>query len=160
MKKIYLYTLLLGLVGLTSCEDDATPVLSVKANAILQELPKSDYVFTADNASEPFTVKWTPTDYGFQASTSYTVMLTNLANEKSVELGTTSANELSLTNENINLLMNDLNVYPGQKGELAISLDYSAYEGKLDSVAGNVIKFKATPYDPRTANGGWAVPTV
>lgn len=42
MKKIYLYTLLLGLVGLTSCEDDATPVLSVKANAILQELPKSD----------------------------------------------------------------------------------------------------------------------
>ena len=155
MKKRYLYTLLLGLVGLTSCEDDATPVLSVKANAILQELPKSDYVFTADNASEPFTVKWTPTDYGFQASTSYTVMLTNLANEKSVELGTTSANELSLTNENINLLMNDLNVYPGQQGELAISLDYSAYEGKLDSVAGNVIKFKATPYDPRTVNIDW-----
>lgn len=40
--------------------------------------------------------------------------------------------------------MNDLNVYPGQKVNWLFQLDYSAYEGKLDSVAGNVIKFKAT----------------
>lgn len=155
MKKIYLYTLLLGLIGLTSCEDDATPVLSVKTNAVLEELPKAEYTFTADNTADPFTIKWAPTDYGFQGSTTYTVMLTNSANNKSIKLGETGSNELSLTYEKMNTLMGELNVYPGQTGELSISLDYSAYEGKLDSVAGNVIKFKAIPYDPKATGITW-----
>lgn len=156
MKKIYLYTLLLGLaVGITSCEDDATPVLSVKSNAVLEELPQAEYIFTAANAADPFTVKWNPTDLGFQAVNDYTVTLSNPANGKSVDLGTTNAKELVLTNAQINNYLGQLNVYPGQTGELAISLGYSAYSGKLDSIADNVIKFKATPYDPKTANVSW-----
>lgn len=155
MKKIYLYTLLLGLAGLTSCEDDASPVLSVKSNAELEALPQSEYTFTETNANDAFTVKWNPTDFGFQAVNTYTVTLSNPANGKSVKLGDTSANELALTNGTINNLLGQLNIYPGQVGDLAISLGYSAYEGKLDSVAGNMITFKATPYDPKAANVTW-----
>lgn len=156
MKKIYLYTLLLGLAaGMSSCEDDATPVLSVKSNAVLEALPQAEYTFTAANAADAFTVKWTPTDYGFQSVSTYTVTLSNPANGKSVNLGTATANELALTNEQINNYLGQLNVYPGQTGELAIFLDYSAYDGKLDSIADNVIKFKATPYDPKAVNVNW-----
>ena len=155
MKKIYLYTLLLGLAGLTSCEDDASPVLSVKSNAELEALPQSEYTFTETNADDPFTVKWSPTDFGFQAVNTYTVTLSNPANGKSVKLGTTSDNELALTNGQINSYLGQLNIYPGKAGDLAISLGYSAYEGKLDSVAGNVITFKATPYDPKAAGVTW-----
>ena len=155
MKKIYLYTLLLGLAGLTSCEDDASPVLSVKSNAELEALPQSEYTFTETNANDAFTVKWNPTDFGFQAVNTYTVTLSNPANGKSVKLGDTSANELALTNGTINNLLGQLNIYPGQVGDLAISLGYSAYEGKLDSVAGNMITFKATPYDPKAASVTW-----
>lgn len=156
MKRIYLYTLLLGLAaGISSCEDDATPVLSVKSNAVLEALPQTEYAFTAANAADAFTVKWTPTDYGFQSVSTYTVLLSNPANGKSVSLGTTNNKELALTNGTINNLLGQLNVYPGQTGELAISLGYSAYEGKLDSVADNVIKFKVTPYDPKAVNVNW-----
>lgn len=155
MKKIYLYTLLLGLVGLTSCEDDASPVLSVKTNAELEALPQAEYTFTEANAKDAFTIKWNPVDYGFQGVNSYTVVMSNPANGKSVKLGETSDQELALTNGEINNYLGELNVYPGQAGELAISLGYSAYEGKLDSVAGNVITFKATPYDPKVANITW-----
>lgn len=155
MKKIYLYTLLLGLAGLTSCEDDASPVLSVKSNAELEALPQSEYTFTEANAKDAFTIKWNPTDFGFQAVNAYTVTLTNPANGKSVKLGETSDKELALTNGQINNYLGQLNVYPGQMGELAISLGYSAYEGKLDSVGGNVITFKAIPYDPKVANITW-----
>lgn len=155
MKKIYLYTLLLGLAGLTSCEDDASPVLSVKSNAELEALPQAEYTFTETNANDPFTVKWNPTDFGFQAVNTYTVTLSNLTNGKSVSLGTTSDYELALSNGQINSYLGQLNVYPGKAGDLAISLGYSAYEGKLDSIAGNVITFKATPYDPKAANVTW-----
>lgn len=155
MKKIYLYILLLGLIGFASCEDDATPVLSVKGNAVLEELPKTDYTFTEANATEPFTIKWTPTDFGFQAVNSYTVYLNNRANGKSVKLGDTTGTELTLTNGQLNNFAGQLNVYPGQKGELAISLNYSAFDGKLDSIAGNMVKFNATPYDPKVVGIDW-----
>lgn len=155
MKKIYLYILLLGLIGFTSCEDDATPVLSVKGNAVLEELPKADYTITEANSAEPFTIKWTPTDFGFQAVNSYTVFLNNPANGKSVKLGDTSGTELTLTNGQMNEFAGQLNVYPGQTSELAISLNYSAFDGKLDSIAGNMVKLNITPYDPKTVGIDW-----
>lgn len=149
MKRIYLFTLLLGLISLFACKDDTTPQLTLKAPTELQSLPQSDYTFTAKNASETFLINWTPANYGFQAVVSYKITLTNKDNGKSVKLGETAAAKLELTNEKMNQLLGELKVYPGQTANMSISLASSAYNGKLDNEGGNMIDLKMTSYDPK-----------
>lgn len=149
MKKIYLLTLLLGIIAFSSCEDDLTPVLEVKTPARLEALAQTEYNITAANAEQEFALKWSPADYGFQALTNYSVMLTNKKNSKSVKLGETTGNELKLTLGQLNHHLGKINVYPGTTEDVTISLDYSAYSGKLDSKGENSLDFKAGTYDPK-----------
>ncbi len=151
MKKIHIYTLLIGMLalGLTACETEKEPVLSVKADAQLEAMPTTDYVFTTSNAADPFVIKWKAVDYGFTAVNTYTVVLKNKANGNTVTLGTTSASELSLTNADINAKAGTLFALPGQAADMSVSLLYSAYDGKLSEAAAEEIDFKVTPYDPR-----------
>lgn len=149
MKKIYLLAMLLGIIGLASCEDDQTPVLEVKTPARMEALPQAEYNITAANATQELTIKWTPADYGFQALVNYSVMLTNKKNNKSVKIGETTGSELKLTLAQLNHFLGKINVYPGTTEDVSITLDYSAYSGKLDSEGENAVDFKAGTYDPK-----------
>lgn len=161
MKKIYLFTILcMGILAFSSCEDDATPVLSVKSPAKLEQLAQSEYRFTADNATEMFTVRWKPADFGFAAVADYTVRMTNKDNGKTLNLGVTKSNELSLSYKDINAFLGQMNVYPGQTGNMSISLSCSAYDSKLNENFAEAIDFKVVPYDPKAVEWNYVYVAV
>lgn len=149
MKKIYLLAFLLGILTLSSCEDDKTPVLELKAPAQLEALPQAEYAITAANAEQDFVIKWQPADYGFQAVVDYSVYLTNKKNNKTVRIGDTKDNQLTLKYADLNNYLGKINVYPGNAEDIAVTLDYTAYSGKLDTEGEGAIEFKATTFDPK-----------
>ncbi len=150
MKKIYLYTLLLGLLAIVSCKDDDSPVIELVSPAALQSLTGSEYILTKENASQDFpAIKWTPADYGMSAVVKYQVMLTNKdATDKKVMIGETQESELKLTNAQMNEFMGKIGAYPGQQYNFNISLVSIAYDDKFVNDASNSIDFKATLYNP------------
>lgn len=90
MKKIYFYTLLLGLLAFTACEDEKSPVMELQKASAFEPFSQSDFTFNDENAAAEFPeIKWTPADYGVKAVVNYDVTLTNDANAKTVLLGET-----------------------------------------------------------------------
>lgn len=156
MKKIFLYTLMLGLFALTACEDETNPILELRKAAEFQPLPKTEFVFNKDNAAQAFpTIKWARADFGASAVVNYSVVLTNNDSKKSVVVGETGSSELQLTNAQMNSWMAKVGGYPGQTYNFTISLQVKAYD-YANGPASNSLNFKATPYDPKAVDWNFA----
>ena len=160
MKRIYFYTILLGLLTFISCEEDKTPVMELQRASEFQAFTQSEFVFSKENATAEFPIiKWTESDYGAATVVNYDVTLTNIDNNKSVLLGTTGANELKMTNAQMNTFIGKVGVYPGQTSNITISLVAKAYDYASDASV-NTISFKATSYDPKAVNWKFAYVAV
>ena len=60
MKKIYFYTLLLGLLAFTACEDEKSPVMELQKASAFEPFSQSDFTFNDENAAAEFPeIKWT-----------------------------------------------------------------------------------------------------
>lgn len=156
MKTKYIYLLLVSFLALmSSCEDDATPVMELKSAASLHALAQSEFTFNKDNKNAEFPqIVWDKADYGVSAVVNYVVTLTNKSNNKSVVIGETGNAALTLTNGDMNAWMAKVGAYPGQTYEFTVSLVSAAYSGTPDE-ASNSLTFKATPYDPNVDNITW-----
>ena len=63
MKKIYFYTLLLGLLAFTACEDEKSPVMELQKASAFEPFSQSDFTFNDENAAAEFPeIKWTAAD--------------------------------------------------------------------------------------------------
>ena len=51
MKKIYFYTLLLGLLAFTACEDEKSPVMELQKASAFEPFSQSDFTFNDENAA-------------------------------------------------------------------------------------------------------------
>lgn len=144
MKKIYFYTLLLGLLAFTACEDEKSPVMELQKASAFEPFSQSDFTFNDENAAAEFPeIKWTAADYGVKAVVNYDVTLTNDANAKTVLLGETGTTSLKFTNGQMNTMMAKVGAYPGQTYNFTITLTSKAYDMTADP-ASNSITFKAT----------------
>lgn len=160
MKKIYFYTLLLGLLAFTACEDEKSPVMELQKASAFEPFSQSDFTFNDENAAAEFPeIKWTPADYGVKAVVNYDVTLTNDANAKTVLLGETGATVLKFTNAQMNAMMAKVGAYPGQTYNFTITLTSKAYDVTADP-ASNSITFKATPFDPNAVDWKFAYVAV
>lgn len=156
MKKIFLYTLMLGLFALASCDDETNPILELRKAAEFQPLAKTEFVFNKDNATQAFpTIKWARADFGVSAVVNYSVVLTNTDSKKSVVIGETGNAELQLTNAQMNAWMAKVGGYPGQTYNFTISLDVKAYDS-ASGPASNTLSFKAKLYDPKAVDWNFA----
>lgn len=160
MKKIYFYTLLLGLLAFTACEDEKSPVMELQKASAFEPFSQSDFTFNDENAAAEFPeIKWTAADYGVKAVVNYDVTLTNDANAKTVLLGETGATVLKFTNAQMNAMMAKVGAYPGQTYNFTITLTSKAYDLTADP-ASNSITFKATPFDPNAVDWKFAYVAV
>ncbi len=124
MKKIYFYTLLLGLLAFTACKMRSRPSWSCrKPPFAFEPFSQSDFTFNDENAAAEFPeIKWTAADYGVKAVVNYDVTLTNDANAKTVLLGETGTTSLKFTNGQMNTMMAKVGAYPGQTYNFTITL--------------------------------------
>lgn len=160
MKKIYFYTLLLGLLAFTACEDEKSPVIELQTPSAFESFTQSDFIINGENAADEFPeIKWTPADYGLKAIVNYDVTLTNDANAKTVLLGQTGATSLKFTNGQMNAMMAKVGAYPKQTCNFTIKLTSKAYDLTADS-ASNSISFKATLSDPNAVDWKFAYVAV
>ncbi|MGL5317111.1 MAG: SusE domain-containing protein [Bacteroidales bacterium] len=148
MKKIYFYTLLLGILNFVACKDTQSPVLELQSEATFEPFTQNNFVFSDENASAQFPkIQWVAADYGVSSVVNYNVILKNDITGKTVELGETGENSLSFTNAEMNTIMAGTGAYPGQVYDFTISMTSRAFNLGADP-ASNTIKFKATPFDP------------
>lgn len=160
MKKIYFYTLLLGLLAFTACEDEKSPVMELQKASAFEPFSQSDFTFNDENAAAEFPeIKWTAADYGVKAVVNYDVTLTNDANAKTVLLGETGTTSLKFTNGQMNTMMAKVGAYPGQTYNFTITLTSKAYDMTADP-ASNSITFKATLFDPNAVDWKFAYVAV
>ena len=69
MKKIYFYTLLLGLLAFTACEDEKSPVMELQKASAFEPFSQKRLYFNDENAAAEFPeIKWTAADYGVNGS--------------------------------------------------------------------------------------------
>lgn len=156
MKKIYFYTLLLGILNLVACKEDQSPVMELQQAATFEPFTQNDFAFNKDNATTEFPkIQWYAADYGVSAVVNYNVLLTNDATGKSVELGETGKTNLTFTNGQMNTLMAATGAYPGQVYNFTITMTSKAFDLGADAAA-NSITFKATPYDPNAVQWKFA----
>lgn len=156
MKFKYIFSLVAGVLALTSCSDDiTTPVLQLQQAAKLNAITPAEVTFTKDNSAEQFPeISWEKANYGNGAVVNYEVVVTNNTSKKSVVIGETSDNKLNLTNSEMNALLAKAGAYPGQTYDFTVSLVSKAFTAYSDA-AQNTVTFKATPYDPNTDNIDW-----
>ncbi len=161
MKRIYFYTLLLGLLAFVSCAEDTTsPVLKLQKAAEFQALSQTQFAFTKDNATTAFpTIAWDKVDYGVATPVMYDVTLTNNGNSKSVSLGETGDAKLNFTNGEMNAFMAKIGGYPGKTYDFTISLVSKSNNYTTDP-ATNTLTFKATTYDPKAVSWKFAYVAV
>lgn len=156
MKKIYFYTLLLGILNFVACKDDQSPVMELQRAATFEPFTQNDFAFNNENATAEFPkIQWTAADYGVSAVVNYNVTLTNDKTGKSIELGETGETNLTFTNAQMNTLMAGTGAYPGQTYNFTIAMTSRAFDLGADA-ASNSITFKATPYDPNAAEWKFA----
>lgn len=155
MKRIYLYTLLLGLFSLYSCsEDDRTPVLELKTASELTPLTSSSFTFNKENAEAAFpAIAWSKPDYGFIAVMTYDVTLINNTTTKSVVLAKETADtKVNLTNVQMNQLMASTGAYPGQTYNFSIKVASNVTKTQVTNESSNSLDFSATLFDPATVD--------
>lgn len=156
MKFKYIFSLVAGVVAMTSCSDDiTTPVLELQQAAKLNAITPAEVTFTQANSTENFPeISWEKANYGNGAVVNYEVTVTNNTTQKKVVIGETGDNKLNLTNAEMNALLAKVGAYPGQTYDFTVSLASEAFNVYNDH-AQNTVTFKATPYDPNTVNIDW-----
>jgi len=148
--KIFLAFALLAL-GFSSCEDDAlkATLKSDVAPNVLQSPASDTYVLTMDDKGEIMeTFEWTSPDYGFQASTSYTLEIDLASNDFASAVDVVTSTTLKQIEVNVgafNDLLLGLGLAPEEAGDIEMRV-VSNIGSKVPLVYSNTITITATPY--------------
>lgn len=147
---IYGVFALLFIAAITSCEDElptATLTSDVVANE-LQSIPGSNFVLMMEDAAEDFeTFEWTATDYGFDASVTYTVQIDVEGNnfESPFELGSVQVLSSTFTVAKINESLLALGLAPESQADVEIRV-VSTVNSNVEPVYSNSQTITVTPY--------------
>ncbi len=148
--KILILITFLGVFFCTSCSDDtAKPtVKSAPAPNELQAPSASPYVLTLDQKQNTFEIfKWTPIDFGFPASVTYTVQIDVASNNFHSAIAVASSNTLdaAITVGDMNTKLLDLGLIPEEAADIDIRIASSVVDnGPLGY--SNVRTITVTPY--------------
>lgn len=166
-KLIVFVTLLIGALGLFSCEEDGTRVEIIKDVAAneLQPLSESSYVLTQDAEGEEFeTFEWAAPDFGFAAAETFVLQVDISENDFAapVDLISTSQNSATISVGDMNKALLNLGVTPGVPVNIEFRVKTTIspeVETVFSTVEGAAITAYTTSFPPIYAVGdalqGW-----
>lgn len=148
--KIILFLNILVALAFVACEDDVTKATlndDVAANT-LQDPSKTSYVLTLDDADKTLEkFSWTAPDFGFQASTTYTLQMDKAGNNfaAAVDLGTTDTLTTTVLVGAMNSKLLDLGLDPDEEASVEFRVK-SVINANVATVYSTVKSTKVTPY--------------
>jgi hypothetical protein len=141
----------LAAMTFVSCEEDGVQAVLKKNVAPNQLEAPADgsYVLTKDlkdNVMETF--KWTPTDYGFNASVNYTLQAALEGDdfENAVEVGATYSKSINVNVGAFNDIALGLGLTPEQTGSIELRVVSTIGNPAAPTVISNVETIEVTPY--------------
>jgi len=137
----------IALLMLASCKKDETKVTATNGKPGALTASASTIVLTSANSGDnAVSFTYTPTDYGFKASVTYTLQIAlkgaNFANSKDIGL---SASSKSYTGADLNTMLLSMGLIAGNASQLETRIKSELATG-VQTTYSNVLTLTVTPY--------------
>jgi hypothetical protein len=147
---LYFAALLIGLIGIVSCEDnDIVKMNENVAPVTLNDLSSSSFVLLMENQADEFQkFTWSKDDYGFQASTTYTIQVAKAGQNFDGAENVISVNnktDVSVSIKEFNDKLLSIGLTPDEQAEVDIRV-VSTVNPKVPGIPSNVKTITVTPY--------------
>lgn len=149
--RLFIYIILFAL---SACEkEDAQPTLKADATpaVITSSAAQLNTVITQEKLADEFTIEWSGSDYGVTTQLNYTVEASAECSNfsKSVVLGSTTNNKLTISLETLNSkLVNDLGLPPHIESNVSVRVT-STIKDQLSETS-EVVTFSVNPWNAWT----------